>query len=197
MSKVRSDDPVWRCEWCGTANAFTGRNSDERCLACRKFRSAPPWTSATGSSLLDDEAVRDAYLLGHYAEVATAATNELVVSTESRFVRDSIRLALTGELGSMESYWGYADESKARLAMGWVWPQQPYVSGLTIHLERDGKRAKNSIDRKLGKHKMALNLEFEKALDPELMTLSVSLFYRKERKIETRPFEILFSKEVE
>ena len=197
MSKIHSHDLVWLCKWCGTVNAFTGRKSDERCLACRKFRSSPVWTSASGADLLNDEVVRNAYLLGHYEEVATAATNELLVSTQSRFVRDSIRLALTAELGSMASYWGYADESKSRLAMGWVWPQQPYVSGLTIHLERDGKRAKNSIDRKFGKNKMALNLEFEKALDPELMTLSVSLFYRKERKIETRPLEIMFSREVQ
>lgn len=195
MSKLRSHDPVWPCEWCGTVNAFTGRKSDERCLACRKLQSAPAWTTEAG--LLDDEVVRDAYMLGHYVEVATAATNELVVSTESRFVRDAIRLALTAELASMSSYWGYADESNSRLAMGWVWPQKPYVSGLTLHLERGGKRAKNSIDRKLGKNKMALNLEFEKALDPDSMTLSVSLFYRKERKIETRPLEIQFSKAVQ
>ena len=197
MSKVQSHDRVWPCKWCGTSNAFTGRKSDERCLACRKFRSAPAWPSVAEAGLLDDEVVRDAYLLGHYGEVAKAATNELLVSTQSRFVRDSIRLALTAELGSMASYWSYADESKSRLAMGWVWPQQPYVSGLTLHLERDGKRKKVSRDRKLGRNKMAENLEFEKELDPDLMTLSVSLFYRKERKIETRPLEIKFSREVQ
>lgn len=197
MSKAQSRDQVWRCEWCGTANNFTGRKSDERCLACRKFRSAPAWTPVTVSNSLDEELVRDAYLLGHYAEVATAVTNELLTSMESRIVRDSIRFALAAELGSMESYWGYADESKAHLAMGWVWPQQPYVTGLTVHLERDGKRSKNSFDRKLGKRKMAFNLEFEKALDPDSMKLSVSLFYRKERKIETEPLEIQFSREVD
>lgn len=197
MSKVGSNNLVWPCKWCGTVNAVTGRKSDERCLACRKFRSAPAWTSATGADLLDDEVVRDAYLNGHYGEVATAATNDLRVSTESRFVRDAIRLALTAELWSMATYWSYADESKSRLAMGWVWPQQIFVSGLTLHLEREGKGAKRSLDRKLGKNKKALNFEFEKALDPDLTKLSISLFFCKDRKIETRPRAIPFSTEVQ
>jgi hypothetical protein len=97
----------------------------------------------------------------------------------------------------MENYWGYADETKTGLAMGWVWPRQAFVTGLTLHLERNGKRARHSMDRGIGKRKMAINLEFERALDPNSMSLSVSLFYRGDRKIETRPLEIQFSEEVQ
>jgi len=187
MSRIETPDSVWHCKWCGTANSFAGRKSNERCLACRKFRSAPVWTATVNSSEPDGDEVREAYLNGHYAEVATAVANGLIADADSRLVRDAMRLALTAELGSMETYWGYADESKTGLAMGWVWPQQPFVTGLTLHLERAGKRAKNSVARQFGRRKMALNLEFEKALDPDAMTLSVSLFYRGHRKIETRP----------
>jgi len=145
----------------------------------------------------DDGEIREAYLNGHYAEIATAVANGLTADSDSRIIRDALRLALTAELGSMETYWGYADESTKGLAMGWVWPQQPFVTGLTLHLERDGKRAKNSVERQFGKRKMALNLEFEKALDPDAITLRVSLFYRGQRKIETRPIEIEFSRELQ
>ena len=196
MSKVRSHDPVWRCEWCGTANAFTGRNSDERCLACRKFRSTPVWTATDNSGQPDGDQLREAYLLGYYSEVANAVASGLVADMDSRFVRDSIRLALAAELGSMETYWGFVDESKSGLAMGWVWPLQPYVTGVTLHLQGDGKRAQ-TFDRNKSKRKMAVNLEFERALDPDAMTLSVSLFYRGQRKIETEPLKAQFSKAVE
>ncbi len=197
MSGSLTADSIWDCAWCGTDNSFTGRKSDERCLACRKLRSTPVWIATESSEKLDRNELRNAYLLGHYAEVATAVSNGLIKDADSRLVRDAVRLALTAELGSMESYWSYADETQTGLAMGWVWPQQSFVTGLTLHLERDGKRAKNSIDRKIGKRKMALNLEFERALDPFSMTLSVSLFYRGHRKIETRPIAIKFSEEVQ
>ena len=188
---------IWACGWCGTTNRFSGTRSDERCLACRKHRSAPTWASTTNLGKPEDGEIREAYLNGHYAEIATAVANGLIADTDSRIIRDALRLALTAELGSMETYWGYADESTKGLAMGWVWPQQPFVTGLTLHLERDGKRAKNSVERQFGKRKMALNLEFEKALDPDAITLSVSLFYRGQRKIETRPIEIEFSRELQ
>lgn len=197
MSRAQTNDSIWSCKWCGTANSFTGRKSDERCLACRKFRSAPVWAATEKSSQPNSDQLRDAYLCGHYAEVATAVRNGLIQDTDSRFVRESLRLALTAELGSMENYWGYADETKTSLAMGWVWPQQAFVTGLTLHLERNGKRARHSMDRGTGKRKMAINLEFERALDPNSMSLSVSLFYRGDRKIETRPLEIQFSEQVQ
>lgn len=197
MSLTQHHDSMWRCEWCGTANSFTGRNDDERCLACRKFRSAPIWTASDQRPEIDQDELRNAYLLGHYAEIAAAVTAGLVADLESRYVRDSMRLALTAELGSMESYWGYADETKTTLAAGWVWPQQSFVTGLTLHLERNGKRAKNSVDRPHGRRRMAINLEFERALDPAGMTMRVSLFYRGHRKIETRPVDLHFSSEVE
>lgn len=197
MSDTQHQDSMWRCEWCGTANSFMGRKSDERCLACRKFRSAPIWTGGNVSRKLELDDLRSAYLLGHYAEIAGAVTSGLVADLESRYVRDSIRLALTAELGSIESYWGYADETKTSLAAGWVWPRSTFVTGLTLHLERSGKRAKNSINRQFGKREMAINLEFEKALDPTAMTLSISLFYRGQRKIETRPVDLQFLSEVQ
>lgn len=197
MSDTQHQDLMWRCEWCGTANSFTGRNGDERCLACRKFRSAPIWTASDQRREIDQDELRNAYLLGHYAEIAAAVTAGLVADLESRYVRDSIRLALTAELGSIESYWGYADETKTSLAAGWVWPRSTFVTGLTLHLERNGKRAKNSINRQFVKREMAINLEFEKAMDPTAMTLSISLFYRGQRKIETRPVDLHFSSEVE
>lgn len=195
MKNPQASSSTWRCEWCGTNNTFTGQQRDERCLACRKHRSAPTWASTINLSEPDDGEIREAYLNGHYVEIASAVANGLIADAESRIVRDALRLALTAELGSMETYWGYADESTTRLAMGLVWPQQPFVTGLTLHLERGGKRAKNSVERGFGKRKMALNLEFEKALDPDAMTLSVSLFYRGQRQIETRPLEIKFSRE--
>lgn len=197
MRGPQAAESIWACGWCGTTNRFSGSKSDERCLACRKHRSAPTWASTTNSGKPDDGEIREAYLNGHYAEIATAVANGLIADTDSRIIRDALRLALTAELGSMETYWGYADESTTGLAMGWVWPRERYVTGLTLHLERDGKRAKNSVERQFGKRKMALNLEFEKALDPDAMTLSVSLFYRGQRKIETRPIEIEFSRELQ
>ena len=197
MSSTQTSNSIWRCEWCGITNGFTGRRSDERCLACRKFRTAPTWASTPNLSEPDDGEIREAYLNGHYAEIATAVANGLIAETDSRIIRDALRLALTAELGSMETYWGYADESTTGLAMGWVWPRERYVTGLTLHLERDGKRAKNSVERQFGKRKMARNLEFEKALDPDAITLSVSLFYRGQRKIETRPIEIEFSRKLQ
>ena len=197
MRGPQTAESIWVCGWCGTTNSFSGRKSDERCLACRKHRSAPTWASTTDLGKPDDGEIREAYLNGHYAEIATAVANGLTADSDSRIIRDALRLALTAELGSMETYWGYADESTKGLAMGWVWPQQPFVTGLTLHLERDGKRAKNSVERQFGKRKMALNLEFEKALDPDAITLSVSLFYRGQRKIETRPIEIEFSRELQ
>jgi hypothetical protein len=197
MTNTQDEASIWRCEWCGTANSFTGRKSDERCLACRKFCRAPVWTASNLKRELEQDELRNAYLLGHYAEIAVAASAGLVADLESRHVRDSMRLALTAELGSMESYWGYADETRTTLTTGWVWPQQSFVTGLTLHLERNGKRAKNSVDRPHGRRKMAVNLEFEKALDPSSVTLSVSLFYRGHRKIETRPVDLEFSSEVE
>jgi hypothetical protein len=155
------------------------------------------WTEGKFSRELEQDELRSGYLLGHYAEIAVAVTAGLVADLESRYVRDSMRLALTAELGSMESYWGYADETKSTLAAGWVWPQQSFVTGLTLHLERNGKRAKNSIERPHGRRKVAINLEFERALDPASMTMSASLFYRGHRKIETRPVDLHFSSEVE
>lgn len=193
MSQSRVNIVQWTCSWCGTLNPTLARGCDEGCLSCRRLRSTGDW--AKSETIINDDFIQKAYLEGQYRDIAESVVNKRILNVESRLVRDALKLALAAELATLDTYLDFLEIGQQDgSGLGWVWPKASFVSGVTLHLERDGIKRRQSVDRRGPKHK-AVNLIFKKTLNRADTRIGLSLFYRGHRRIETRPKEMKFNGE--
>jgi hypothetical protein len=194
MNKRFLDEEQWSCAWCGTRNPRDGRFGDGRCLACRKSQLEAPL--AVPEKRAGDEEVWALFTRGYFHEIATAAAEGKISYAGSGLVRWAIILALTEQLWVMDTYLTRLSEDPSDgSGLGWVWPQASYVSGVTLHLQKSGPERRQQFERQARKKNRAVNLVFESSLDSSSTKVRASLFFKGERRIESRPRDITFEVE--
>jgi len=133
---------------------------------------------------------------GYFHEIATAAAEGKIGYAGSGLVRWAIILALTEQLSVMDTYLTHLSEDPGEgSGLGWVWPQANYVSGVTLHLQKSGPERRQQFERQSRKRNRAVNLVFESGIDAANTKVRASLFFKGDRRIESRPREIAFEVE--
>jgi len=194
MKKRFLDDKQWSCNWCTTKNLAIERFAGERCLACRRSRLESVLAVADGD--IADEYVRALFARGYFGEIAAAVAEKRIRNSGSGLIRSAIALALTEQLRLMDSYLTHvSDDPSEGSGLGWVWPSAKYVSGVTLYLRKSGPERRQQFVRQETKESRAVNLVFESRLDSATTTIRASLFFKGERRIESRPRDITFETE--
>lgn len=194
MNRRFLDDKQWSCNWCATRNLAIGRFANERCLTCRRSR-LESVLAVTDGDIADTE-VRALFARGYFGEIAAAVTERKIKNTDSGLVRSAIVLALTEQLSLMDTYLTHlSDDPSEGSGLGWVWPNARYVSGVTLHLQKSGPERRQQFERRDRKKSRAVNLVFESRLDSATTTIRASLFFKGDRRIESRPRNITFDAE--
>lgn len=194
MKKRFLDDKQWSCNWCATRNLVIGRFTDERCLACRRSRLASVLAVTDGD--IADAEVRALFARGYFGEIAAAVAEKKIRDSGSRLIRSAIVLALTEQLWLMDTYLTHVSNDPSEgSGLGWIWPNANYVSGVTLHLQKSGPERRQQFVRQDRKKSRAVNLVFESRLDSATTTIRASLFFKGDRRIESRPRDITFEAE--